>query len=231
MIRGLLAALALSHAAGCSSEVSQQSDQPQRREQLQILTALPLAWSTDFGLSQPGSAALERLGQRYEIGLVDLPTQLAPKGLLLAAQPRALPAEQLVALDRWVREGGRVLLLADPMLAWPDPRPLGDPTRPPRSFADTGLLIHWGLRLDSPERLGETDRSLNGLEVITVSPGRLVGRCVGGEDGLVARCRVGKGHAVVIADADWIDVDRLGSRAAANLDALMTELKLLEDQR
>ena len=230
MIRILLAALALSHTAACSSGAPEQSGHPRNREELHVLTALPLAWSTEFGLSQPGSPALQRLSERYRVRLVDLPTQLPSKGLLLAAQPRALPAEQLVALDRWVREGGRVLLLADPMLASPDPRALSDPTRPPRSFADTGLLAHWGLRLDSPERPGPTDRSLNGVEVITVSPGRLAGRCADDEDGLAARCRIGQGYAVVIADADWIDADRLGSSAAANLDALMAELKALEER-
>ena len=61
------------------------------------------------------------------------------------AQPLAQPAEDLVALDDWVRGGGRVLLLADPMLEWPSKRPLGDPLRPPPMFMDTGLLAHWGL--------------------------------------------------------------------------------------
>ena len=34
--------------------------------------------------------------------------------LLLMAHPLAQPAENLVDLDQWVRDGGRVLLLADP---------------------------------------------------------------------------------------------------------------------
>ena len=32
------------------------------------------------------------------------------------AQPLAQTAENLVTLDTWVRRGGRVLLLADPLL-------------------------------------------------------------------------------------------------------------------
>jgi ABC-type uncharacterized transport system involved in gliding motility auxiliary subunit len=79
--------------------------------------------------------------------------------LLLMAHPLAQPAEALVALDAWVRGGGRLLLLADPMLEWPSERPLGDPLRPPPMFADTGLLKHWGLRLDAPDERGPGERS------------------------------------------------------------------------
>ena len=78
------------------------------------------------------------------------------------AQPRAQPAEDLVALDNWVRGGGRVLLLADPMLEWPSERPLGDPFRPPPTFADTGLLAHWGLKLDAPDEPGRRVGELGG---------------------------------------------------------------------
>ena len=60
------------------------------------------------------------------------------------AHPLAQTAENLVALDQWVRGGGRVLLLADPMLEWPSERPLGDPLRPPPMFMDTGLLAPLG---------------------------------------------------------------------------------------
>ena len=75
------------------------------------------------------------------------------------AHPLAQTAENLVALDAWVRGGGRVLLLADPMLEWPSKRPLGDPLRPPPMFMDTGLLAHWGLRLDAPDERGPSDAS------------------------------------------------------------------------
>ena len=45
---------------------------------------------------------------------------------MLLAHPMAQTADALVDLDRWVRGGGRVLLLADPRLEWPSERPLGD---------------------------------------------------------------------------------------------------------
>ena len=144
------------------------------------------------------------------------------------AHPLAQPAEDLVALDRWVRSGGRVLLLADPMLEWPNPRPLGDPLRPPPMFMDTGLLAHWGLRLDAPDERGAKAEKLGGYDVLTVSPGSLFGGCAISADRLVAHCRIGKGAATIVADADLLDAQDLGGKAAHNLDGLLSELAKLE---
>ena len=69
----------------------------------------------------------------------------------------------LVELDQWVRGGGRLLLLADPMLEWPSERPLGDRLRPPPAFADTGLLAHWGLRLERPDSAEPVERTIAGI--------------------------------------------------------------------
>ena len=144
------------------------------------------------------------------------------------AQPQAQTAENLVVLDQWVRSGGRVLLLADPMLEWPSKRPLGDLLRAPPMFADTGLLAHWGLRLDAPDNRGPSWRKLGGVEVLTVSPGNLAGGCAITADALVAHCRIGKGEATVVADADFLNVEALGSGATRNLDGLLQELARLD---
>jgi hypothetical protein len=63
--------------------------------------------------------------------------------------------------------------------------------------------------------------------VTTVSPGSLSGGCEIGDGGLVAHCRIGKGRATVVADADLLDVDRLAG-ADHNLDAILSELSALE---
>jgi hypothetical protein len=144
------------------------------------------------------------------------------------AQPLAQAPENLVALDDWVRGGGRVLLLADPMLEWPSRRPLGDLLRPPPLFMDTGLLAHWGLRLDAPDRRGPATRTLRGYALLTMSPGSLTGACKISGDRLVARCRVGKGRATVVADADLLNTQALGGGARHNLDGVMEELAALE---
>ena len=201
---------------------------PGARPTLLLLTSLPLMFPDRFTLEGGGSPTLTALQTRYRVTPISVTAKadLAMGRLLLLAHPRAQPAEDLVALDAWVRGGGRVLLLADPALEWPSERPLGDPLRPPPMFSDTGLLAHWGVRLDAPDRRGPREGILGGQKVMTDSPGTLAGRCAIDEGGLVARCRVGRGRATIIADADFLDAQRLGR--PANLNALMVELAALE---
>ena len=203
---------------------------PNERPTLLLLTSLPLVFGEDFSIEHNGSPALAALQTRYRVVPISVadPGELAKGKLLLMAQPLAQPAEDLVALDDWVRRGGRVLLLADPALEWPSSRPLGDLLRPAPMFMDTGLLGHWGLRLDAPDERGPATRKLGGFTVLTVSPGALAGRCDISSDRLVAHCAVGKGTATVVADADLLDTSELGSKAAHNLDGLLAELATLE---
>lgn len=200
------------------------------RPALLLLTSLPLVFPEQFTLAGGGSHALTALGTRYKVVPISTtdPTELAKGRLLLMAHPPAQTAENLVALDGWVRRGGRVLLLADPMSEWPSDRPLGDPLRPSPMFMDTGLLVHWGLRLDAPDERGPSAGTLAGFGIVTDSPGALSGGCEIGRDGLVAHCRVARGRATVVADADFLDAQRLGDRASRNLDALLAELGALE---
>lgn len=201
-----------------------------QRPPLMLLTTLPLVFPEDFSLLGGGSRALSAVETRYwvvPIGTTDAAT-LRQSRLLLMAHPLAQPPEALVDLDGWVRDGGRVLLLADPRLEWPSKRPLGDKLRPPPSFADTGLLAHWGLRLDAPDHPGPAEREIDGRHVLAASPGILSGSCKIVEGGFVARCRVGRGRATVVADADFLNVEQLGDPASGNLDALIAELARLE---
>ena len=201
-----------------------------QRPALMLLTTLPLIFPEDFTLSGGGSKALRAIETRYRVIPVATTDSASLKQgrLLLMAHPLAQPAEALVDLDRWVQGGGRVLLLADPRLEWPSKRPLGDKLRPPPAFADTGLLARWGLRIDEPDESGPRQLPLGGRQILTASPGRLSGRCDIGEAGLVARCRIGRGQATVVADADFLNVEQLDGPTDDNLDALLGELARLE---
>jgi hypothetical protein len=138
----------------------------------------------------------------------------------------------LVDLDQWVRGGGRVLLLADPKLDWPSERPLGGRLRPPPAFADTGLLWHWGIKLTGPDPNGPASVGNGKLDILAASPGRLAsGSCAVAGQGFVARCKVGRGKATVIADADFLNVDEKGALDGPtehNLELLSDELARLE---
>lgn len=222
----LLAVVLLGAAALALAGRKDESTAPAERPTLLLLTSLPIVFSEQFSIDGGGSRALEALETRYRVQPISVttPAELGRGRLLLMAHPLAQTAENLVALDAWVRSGGRVLLLADPMLEWPSSRPLGDPLRPAPMFSDTGLLARWGLRLDTPERSGPKTLALAGLEVLTASPGTLHGRCSIASNRLMADCRVGRGRAIVIADADFIGVERLGGSAGRNLDALLALL-------
>jgi hypothetical protein len=207
---------------------------PAKRPTLVLLTSLPLVFGESFGLDSGGSAALIRLEQRYNvlpIGVADA-ASLEGQKLLLMAHPRAQPAEVLVELDRWVRGGGRLLLLADPRLDWPSERPLGDKLRPPPAFADTGLLGHWGLKLTGPDPEGPAEVNNGRQTILTSSPGKLASQdCAIAGNGFVARCRIGRGRATIVADADFLDVAGGGAPDGAadrNLDLLIAELARLE---
>ena len=211
-----LAALAAWSIAGPDQRLGPRA--PADRPTLALLTSLPLIFGESFGLDGGGSPVLSRLEERYNvlaIGVADGPS-LKGHRLLLMAHPRAQPAAVLVELDQWVRNGGHVLLLADPKLDWPSERPLGDKLRPPPAFADTGLLKHWGLTLEAPPMDSES------------TAGRLSGNaCRIDDDGLVAHCKIGRGEATVVADADFLKVDEAG---ADNLNLLIDELGGLESR-
>lgn len=205
MTRLVLAALLL--LAGCREPAV--ADKEQARPELALLTSLPIVFGESFSLDPPESPLLKKLEERFAVRPVDGPEQLPPGGVLLAIQPQALTAERLVALDRWVREGGRLLLLADPSLTFESSRPLGDRFRPPYTFPDTGLLQHWGLLLEEegkptmdavPVDLG------GGVSVEASSFGRLAGEgssCTLSPGRHAARCRIVKGRVTVLADADF----------------------------
>ncbi len=194
-----------------------------------VLTSLPLLFEEGFGLEPAKGEAANFLRDHYRLEPIDLPSELPKDGVLLAAQPRALPAEELVALDEWVRDGGKLLLLADPLLEWASKGPLGDRLRPPVSFADTGLLAHWGLRLDAPDQQGVSYDQMNGA-VAFISPGTLVkvgGDCAIEEGGWKALCQLGKGHVAIIADADFLNVEAIRATGGFPSDNLrMIELLL-----
>jgi hypothetical protein len=181
-----------------------------QRPPLLLLTSLPLMFGDDFSLAGNGSAALRRLQSRYRVVPISVSSasQLARGRLLLMAQPPAQTPENLVALDNWVRGGGRVLLLADPLLEWPSKHPLGDVLRPPPMFADTGLLMHWGIQLEAPDRRGLVLLGGGHDPVAFVSPGRLVAThsgCVLSRANIVADCKIARGRAIVVADADFLN--------------------------
>ncbi len=219
---------AIGLVVGLAAVLAWTRSSPRERPVLLLLSSLPIAFGELFELEAAGSPVLDALERRYRVRTIATSSalELEQGRLLVMAHPLAQPAEDLVALDAWVRGGGRLLLLADPMLEWADGRPLGDPTRPPPMFMDTGLLAHWGLRLAAPAARGERSATLAGSPILTRSPGSLSGTCPISPDGLVARCAIGKGTVLIVADADFLDWSR-GGEGAQGASALLGALDSL----
>jgi hypothetical protein len=201
---------------------------------LMLLTTLPLMFPEDFSLEEGGSMALSALETRYRVVPIGTTDSLSLRGgrLVFMAHALAQPPGSLVELDEWVRQGGRLLLLADPKLDWPSNLPLGDKLRPPPSFADTGLLAHWGLKLIKSEIAGPISTKIGPDRFVFSSVGELQNagsNCALEAKGIIARCRIGRGRVTVIADADWLDIEQMrGIEQGQNTELLLRELARLE---
>lgn len=183
---------------------------PAVRPSLAVMTALPLFWE-EGGMVRADAPIIDVLRKHFNVRALDHPADLGINDRLLLAQPRDPGPEGLVRIDAWLRDGGQMLILADPQLDWPSRLPLGDRRRAPRYTALGPLLTHWGVVLE-PIAEGEVRHFLRDDRLLTtVAAGRLRATgptCRAIDDGLVMRCAVGRGEATIVADADLLD-DRL----------------------
>ena len=212
---------------------------PAARPILPLLTGLPLFWGEGpvGSVLQPlsvRSSLLTQIEGRYLVEAVDTfdADHFAQRQLLLAIQPASLPAEEFVALDAWIRRGGRALIFADPDLVWPTGLAVGDRRRPPASTLLDPLFKHWGLILvgkrTAPQRVAA---EIDGIAVTMINPGvwhRSEGDCSVAESGHVATCLLGKGQVILVADADLLDPRLWAERTPGNVRALHALLARLE---
>lgn len=183
------------------------------------MTTLPLMWgeAADVGELLGGEAGTgwvrQELEQRFVLEPLDTLDEagLARLDRLVLAQPRGLTPAENVALDAWVRGGGRLLLFADPMLTRHTRYPVGDRRRPQDVVLLSPILTHWGLELlfDGDQR---TDEWLVAVGEVPV-PVHLAGtvkpapnaRCATEADQILVKCAIGKGRVTIFADAAVLD--------------------------
>jgi hypothetical protein len=181
-----------------------------------MLTGLPLRWSDGDMTAMIATGAQEdpALARIEAAGPVRLVDSLAdhvppPGGTLLLAHPRALAPRDLVAVDAFVRGGGRAVILADALSGWPARHPLGDPRNPPVTSLLTPLLDHWGITLGAAP-VGEAaarNYDVDGARLRLFSAGRferLPPTCTAFAGGRVAHCPIGAGEAWLVGDADLL---------------------------
>ncbi len=189
------------------------------RDRTGLFTSLPILWNESADLAdmlKPQQAehwAKPLIAGGGAVIPLDTLSAASLKGLkyLVLAQPRALSPDENVAIDTWVRNGGKLLLLADPMLTAETMFSLGDKRRPPDIVVLDPVLNHWGLRLEAVEG-GAADEQVEQVMSIAMPmhlPGRLTvtdpAACRAWDEGLAATCKVGKGGVLVLADAALLE--------------------------
>ncbi len=227
-------------------------DKPMKRPVIGMMTTLPLQWqegSIGDVIKSSGavSPAFEKLSLQFDIRPIDnlSPQSLKDLQVLLLAQSRALSPQQLSDLDIWVRAGGKLLLFADPALHWESIYPLGDKRRPLFTSLLSPLFTHWGLELVLPIAQGdEKDQLLllDGQTIRTITAGAWQplpdgkAQCLIDQTAAVAKCKIGAGAAILVADADLFHDDLwqgtgiralMGSDDFANISWIKAQLESL----
>nr|WP_255547999.1 GldG family protein [Erythrobacter ani] len=221
--------LAACESRSAEAEAIEQSDPLAKVEKprLGLMTSLPLYWplGAQFGelLSSdaPISDQRQALEARFELLPLDTLSPIAGlsagepdldplEGLerLAVIQPRGLSPADNVALDAWVRGGGRLLLVLDPMLTADHHLPLGDPRRPVDIALIPPVVGRWGLEIDFDEDQPVPRKvALGDMQLSVALAGGIRVRDSGADDcdimgdAVVARCRIGEGEVTLIADA------------------------------
>lgn len=205
-----------------------------RAEPIGLFTTLPILWAETGDIAVQLQAAetphwvREELAARGPItpldGLASVPgaAPLARLHRMVIAQPRPLGPQENVALDAWLRGGGRLLLFADPALTEDSAFALGDPRHPQAAVLLSPILTRWGLTLhfDEGQPFGEVRRTAMGLALPVNLPGQFTAATDSGcrvwEQGLIATCTIGHGRLVAVADAAVVERnDPTGSRRLA----------------
>jgi hypothetical protein len=246
----LAAALLALLAAGCEDAPAAQAGGAPR-ETLGLMTSLPLYWPLEAGVEDiaAGRAPLpwQRTALEAAYVLEPLDSLAAIPGLtadapatdplagltrLAIIQPRGLSPADNVALDEWVRGGGRLLLVLDPALTGEYDLPLGDPRRPADSALIPPVVARWGLavRFDEAQDAKPADSAIAGRFLPLVLAGEVAiddpdaADCTLLAGGAAAQCTVGKGAITLIADAALFEHRELAGEGDIHLRRLVAEV-------
>lgn len=205
---------------------------------LGLMGTIPIYWGEAEGMAEQLAGdsvphwAKPVLAGAFNLGPLDYLTAntLSDYPNLLLAQPRGLSPEENVALDQWVRGGGRLLMFADPWMTGESEFNIGDRRRPQGVVLLSPILTHWGLNLGFDSRQENTLKyePIGEGELPVNSPGRFElisqdGVCVISETGILADCAIGEGRAVILADGAILDLYGPHSGAPEGLLVLLSK--------
>ena len=254
--RLIILAACLALPAGCG-KWSPESEPVERsaeveRPALGLMTSLPLYWPLGAEMSEILNGTAEQpwqrplLESRYELVLLDtlspIPAlspdkpdsdPLAGLERLAVIQPRGLSPADNVALDQWVRAGGHLLLVLDPMLTGEYDLALGDPRRPVDTALIPPVVARWGLAVgfdETQERTveyaqlpgGRVPMLMEGFSRVAGGDGGVNGCTSTAQEMKIARCEhVGKGTVTLINDAAVFEHRELAGDNGAAIAALL----------
>ena len=219
--------------AACST--GKASEEVAHKYPVGLFSTLPIYWGEgDMAAILDGSNSRDwvrdLIEQRFDIEPLDTVEPDAIDGLdrIIMAQPRPLAPSENVALDNWVRGGGRLLIFADPLLTRHSDFALGDRRRPQDVVLLSPILTRWGLelRFDDAQPSEERLISASGNQYPVNLAGQFVatgdGKCTISEAGLFAWCSVGNGRVTLMADAVILDSEETAATSAQRQVLLAT---------
>ena len=247
----LLAVGALALLTACNANTPQDeadaaplgtTDAQAGKPQLGLFTTLPIYWGEAGDITamidsggEPDWVRTE-LETRYKLVPLDTLEAEALDGLdqVLLAQPRALAPSENVAFDAYLAQGGKAVILADPMLTRHSEYGIGDRRRPQDVVLLSPIFSRMGLELLFDEEQGEGERLVGGRLPVNLA-GRFEPRdsgsvervCTVTSEGLRASCRYGRGEVQLLADAavlDWEGEEPVPETRKAALWSLLNPL-------
>ncbi|TRD10716.1 hypothetical protein FGU71_01765 [Erythrobacter insulae] len=208
------------------------------------MTSLPIYWPGNLDFSTLGSDNAELPWQRvliercHTIEPLDTLSQddagtdpLVAIDRLAVIQPRGLSPADNVALDDWVRSGGKLLLMLDPVLSGEYALPLGDPARPVDTALIPPVVERWGMEI-SVVAHDEWDDGITsaqwGPRTVTIIHGGRISKANGDgapcelyADNVIAHCQIGKGTVTLVADAAVVEHQEAGGGEDPTLTYLL----------
>lgn len=247
MIKKLII-IALLLLAVCALLFFYNSEDIKNKPKLALMTSIPLILG-EASVAQLAKGEVEPapayqiLKKYYDVVPLDaIDSRIDEFNLLLLAQSRPLSPAELIDIDKWVRGGGNIVILSDAALQWHSDYALGDKRRPLFTSLLSPLFAYWGFEqlilLDDPD---QQIIKIDQYEINTVTPSQWSKistdapnvRCDLNGEGFEAICSIGRGHAILIADSDFINDEYWQDYAFwgehANMQYLLGRLRINND--
>ena len=223
----MLLAASLGFLAACNGSTAPEHPEVAEvqvvKPKLGLFTTLPIYWGEAGDITEMLNSDAEpdwvrtELETKFEIVPLDTLEPEALEGLerVLLAQPRPLAPSENVSFDQYLANGGRAVILADPMLTRHSEFGIGDRRRPQDVVLLSPIFKRMGIELlfDEGQPQGERVLQQSGVNFPVNLAGRFEDQdtgqpsrhCTAIEDGLIAQCVNGKGEAYLFADAALLD--------------------------